>query len=39
MHCKMYAERREFVRGIVGKSYLAHQDAADSDNEEEDQET
>jgi len=24
---EMYAERRTFVRGIFGKSYLAHQDA------------
>ena len=31
---EMYAERRSFVRGIYGKSYLAHQDAEEPEGEE-----
>lgn len=31
---KMYIERRDFVRGIFGKSYLAHQDAEEPEDKE-----
>ncbi|HEV2208584.1 MAG TPA: hypothetical protein VG167_07395 [Verrucomicrobiae bacterium] len=31
---EMYIERRDFVRGIFGKSYLAHQDTEESDKSE-----
>lgn len=33
----MYAERRAFVRGIIGPQYLAHQDAEEEEEEPKDQ--